>query len=77
MAESSKEYSYIPSNNSHNQYVWNASKKNLFLDFLGVTHSSNSLASFSHLVSGVKRQSLGFDPASTGGGQTEDRPVPA
>ena len=33
---------FVLPNHSHNQYVWDASKKNLMLEFLGVAHSSNS-----------------------------------
>ena len=34
------------SNTSHNQYVWDASKKNLMLYFLGVAYSGNSYFGF-------------------------------
>ena len=33
---------FVPSNNSQNQYVRDASKKNLMLEFIGVAQSSNS-----------------------------------
>ena len=37
---------FVPSNTSHNQYVWDASKKNLMLYFLGVAYSGNSYFGF-------------------------------